>query len=158
MDLKRIEKSIVHLKCYSEDKQDFGTALYVKKGNKQYLITVKHLIVNRNSGKLHESIIKANKYAENLKTVGVDQIYRLGSGESGEAPVVYENNHFEMDLAIISLNFNETIEFKRNLEYINCEKEEQPVIKYPMNYIIKADIIFSLMKEIESNENQHLHL
>ncbi|MEK4315094.1 serine protease [Bacillus sp. FSL P4-0334] len=253
MDLKRMEKSIVHLKCYSEDKQDFGTALYVKKGNKQYLITVKHLIVNRNSGKLHESIIKANKYAENLKTVGVDQIYRLGSGESGEAPVVYENNHFEMDLAIISLNFNETIEFKRNLEssdytpldfkhisdkkltagddlcligypdfsdlgvvnpmltnqhlpiysfgkvslfhndlnyfmgnmfsyggfsggpiiynnkvvgintaqivnYINCEKEEQPVIKYPMNYIIKGDIIFSLMKEIESNESQHLHL
>lgn len=249
MDLKRMEKSIVYLKCYSENKQDFGTALYVKKEKKQYLITVKHLIVNRNSGKIHESIIKGTKYAENLKPVGVNEIYRLGSGASGETPVVYENNHFDLDLAIISLNINETIEFKRNLEssgytpldfkhisdkkltagddlcligypdfcdlgtvnpmltdqhlpvysfgkvsmyhnnlsyfmgnifsyggfsggpviynnkvvgintaqvvnHINCEKEEQPVIRYPMSYIIKADTIFSLMKEIELNENQ----
>ncbi|AME05203.1 serine protease [Bacillus siamensis] len=111
MNLETIKKSVVYLKCFSDDDQDTGTALFVKKENKTYLITVRHLIFSNKTKELFNTVMKGMNYNEKRDSLGLDEIRNFSLKH-----VVYEENVYDMDLAIISLNFEETKGFARHLE------------------------------------------
>ncbi|WP_269773950.1 S1 family peptidase [Bacillus siamensis] len=111
MNLETIKKSVVYLKCFNDDDQDTGTALFVKKENKRYLITVRHLIFSDKTKEIFKTVIKGFNYNEKRDSVGLGEIENFGLKY-----VVYEENDYQLDLAVISLNFEETKGFARHLE------------------------------------------
>ncbi|MCC8350741.1 hypothetical protein [Bacillus sp. AF23] len=97
MILENIKKSVVYLSVLDDYTDDTGTALFVKDKDKdkRYLLTVKHLIFNRDTGHIYKTILKGRLYGESTDiTIGTDVIENLGSNSSGNRPIVYEESIF----------------------------------------------------------------
>ncbi|MCM3353188.1 serine protease [Bacillus halotolerans] len=164
------KKAVVHLECVANDftkeveeklhqgqitnqqliqiltreKRSQGTAVFLKEGDKQYLVTAKHVVEDRSSGYIDylcNPIFLVPRYGQATEDEEVF-IMNINAGVTRMRPFALSND--EEDLAVISLNSTDTQNFAEALLKQGYEPIDITEVQNDSSVLTEGDDVFAI--------------